>query len=559
MVEERTHPSATGIVPWPDEYVEHYVARGYWENVGLAEHIFSGRAESDTVCLVDGEIRMSYRELQERVDGAAYRLYTLGLRPDDRVVFQLPNCWEFVVLSVACFRLGVVPVMALPAHRHHEVTSVAHLTEAKALIVPDAIRDFEHQAMAEEVAAKTPSVELVMVAGADVRENNVDVRALCEPVSDVGKTRAALDPMAPKGGAAALFLLSGGTTGVPKVIPRTHNDYAYMAKRAAEICLTSPETVYLAVHPLAHGFTMAGPGALGTLMSGGRVVINSSPDPEKAFAAIAAEAVTMTTLVPASIQKWIECRKQDSRFDLSSLRLVQVGGSRLHREVAQEVAPVLVCELQQAYGMSEGLFCLTRPGDPEDIVYNTQGRPICRDDELVLVDSRDEPVCEGEPGLLLTRGPYTPRGYYRASAQTEASFTVGGWYRTGDIARIRADGNIIVEGRSKDVINRGGEKIAAGELEKIVGLLDGINEVAAIGMSDDVLGERVCLYVIPTPGKEVTLAIIHEWLEKYGVAPYKFPEELVLVENLPTTSIGKIDKNALREDLRATREAPVMY
>lgn len=537
-----TQHSRLGMVPWPDEDGAQYVAKGYWEGRGLAEYLYDESIAEDATCLIDGQMRMSYRDLRARVDGAARHLHGLGLRADDRVVVQLPNCWEFVVLTAACFRLGVLPVMAQPAHRHLEIANMADLTEAKALVVPDTVNDFDHQAMAWKIAASTPSVDHVIVAGGDVWADSIDLRAICEPISNADE----LDKTAPNADAAALFLLSGGTTGRPKLIPRTHNDYAYMVKRAAEICRIGPDTVYLAVHPVAHGFTMAGPGILGTLISGGRVVIARSPAPERAFAAIEAERVTMTSLVPASVRRWLEHRESDRRHDLSSLRLVQVGGARFSPEVARRVPPTFGCALQQAYGMSEGLFCLTRPGDSPEVAYHTQGRPICPDDELLLVDDYGAPVASGEQGLLLTRGPYTPRGYYRAAELNAEAFAPGGWYRTGDLVRLRPDGNLVVEGRTKDVINRGGEKISAEELEEIIEQFDGVRMVAAVGMPDPLLGERVSIYVVPVSGKEITLDGIRTSLEQVGLARYKIPEQLVLVDELPTTALGKTDKKALR-------------
>src|SRR5262249_36775763 len=256
--------------------------------------------------------------------GAAVRLRALGLRADDRIVLQLPNCWEFVVLTVACLRLGAIPVMALPAHRHQEIAAVTETAEAVAIVVPDTGKGFDHQAMAWEIAADSTTVEQVLVLGAGVRGDSVDVRALCAPADDAAAARNELDAAAPDGRAVATILLSGGTTGLPKLIARTHNDYGYMARRAAEVCGVGRGAVYLAVLPLGHGFPMSGPGVLGTLMVGGRVVVASSPAPERAFAAIEREKVTITSVVPAAVQRWLEHREADPRHDLSSLHLLQV-------------------------------------------------------------------------------------------------------------------------------------------------------------------------------------------------------------------------------------------
>ncbi|GAA2601522.1 AMP-binding protein [Actinomadura fulvescens] len=549
MATTTREPSSAGTVPWPAEAAARYTAEGYWEGRSLGEHLYTAAdAAPEAICLVDGERRLSFREFTERADGAAVRLRALGLRADDRVVVQLPNCWELVVVTVACFRLGVIPVMALPANRRREISAVAALAQARALIVPDALKGFDHQAMAWEVAAETAAVEHVLVAGPGVRGAGVDLRALCEPAADPAAARRELDDHAPEGAAVATVLLSGGTTGLPKLIARTHNDYAYMIKRAARLCGFGPDTVLLAVLPLGHGFPMAGPGVLGTLLSGGRVVLAPSPAPERAFAAIERERITVTSLVPAAVQRWLEYRATGpgAGTDLGSLRLLQSGGARLPDPVAREVGPALGCTLQQVYGMSEGLLCFTRPDDPEHVVCRTQGRPICPDDELLIVDEQGEPVAPGQPGTLLTRGPYTPRGYYRGGELNGHAFVGDGWYRTGDIVSLRPDGNLIVQGRDKDVINRGGEKIAAEEVEEFAYQVDGVRRAAAVALPDPELGERVCLCVVVRPGTSITLADVRALMERAGVARFKLPERLVVVDELPTTNVGKIDKRALR-------------
>lgn len=547
---ETREPSRAMVVPWPDDAVARYVAQGYWDGRPMTRDICAAAdATPEAICLVDGDLRISYQELLQRVDGAATRLRAIGLRPGDRIIIQLPNSSEFVFLTLACLRAGVAPVMALPAHRRHEISALAALTEARAIAVPRTHKGFDHEAMAWAIAADTPSVEHVLVTGTGARHDSVDLRALCQPADDGPAARQELDATEPDGTAVAMFLLSGGTTGLPKLIPRTHNDYTYMAKRSAELCGFGPDTVYLAVLPLAHGYPMSGPGILGTLIRGGRIVVAPSPAPERAFALIEQEAVTVTSLVPAAVHRWLEHRTAHPDTDLSSLNLVQVAGSRLSDHTAEQVTPVLGCTLQQVYGMAEGLLCFTRPDDPDEVICHTQGRPICPDDELRLVDEEGRPVPAGEPGILLTRGPYTTRGYYRGGELNIRAFVGDGWYRTGDIVRQRPDGNLVIEGRDKDLINRGGEKISAEEVENFAYQVAGVSLAAAVAMPDVELGERVCLYVVPYPDQTVDLEEVHEVMLRAGVARFKLPERLVLAASLPSTPIGKIDKRALRADI----------
>ncbi|MFC4146122.1 (2,3-dihydroxybenzoyl)adenylate synthase [Micromonospora mangrovi] len=534
---ERT---TAGMVPWPDDFAARYTERGYWEGRPVHAYLRDAvAADPAAVCLVDRELRLSFQDFWSRAEGVAARLYDLGLRPDDRVILQLPNCWQFLVAAVGCLRLGVVPVLSLLGHRKQEVTAVAAHAEASAIITVGVVKDFDHEALAHEVAATSPTLRHVIVLdGRNPASHDLD--AFCVPPV------RPMPPVAePDGTAAALFLLSGGTTGAPKLIARTHNDYSYLVRQAARVCRLGADAAYLAVLPLGHGFPLTA--ALGAMFSGGRVVIAASPQPEYAFDVVAAERVTFTSLVPAVAQRWLEYRGTRHDHDLSSLQLVQVSGSRLPDEIASRITPVLGCTLQNGYGMGEGLMCLTRPDDPADVVCRTQGRPICPDDELRIVRENGEPAAEGEAGILLTRGPYTPRGYYRAPETNATAFLGDGWYNTGDIVRIRADGNLIVEGRQKDVINRGGEKISAEEIENFAYRLDA-RLAAAVAMPDRELGERICLYVV---GGRFDLDRLRDTMRAAGVATFKLPERLEHVDALPFTAVGKVDKKALRADIAA--------
>jgi 2,3-dihydroxybenzoate-AMP ligase len=544
-----TSRSVAGTVPWPADAVARYVSEGYWEGLPLAAPVYAAAdADPDAVALVDGTTRLTYRELTERADGAALRLRELGLRPDDRIVVQLPNCWEFVVLTLACLRLGVVPVLALAAHRRHEMSSVTDLAQARAIAVADSVRDFDHQAMAYEIAAGSPTVAHVLVAGTALRPSSVDIRALCRPAWDPTAARKELDEAAPDSRDIALMLLSGGTTGTPKLIARAHDDYGCYVRRTAEVCRFGTDTVSLAVLPLGHSLPLGT--TLAALRTGGRVVIGSSPAPATVFETVARERVTATAAVPAVVARWLEYRDAHPHHDLRSLDLLLVGGSRLADEVAARIVPTLAGTLQQGYGMAEGLVCLTRLDDPDEVVHHTQGRPICAADEIRIVDGNGRPVPPGTPGVLLTRGPCTPRGYYRAAEYNARAF-VDGWLYTGDIVRERPDGNLVVEGRDKDMINRAGEKVSAEEVESFAYQVEGVTLAAAVAMPDPDLGERVCLFVVPRPGATVNLADIQAVMLRAGVARFKLPERLVVVESLPSKGIGKIDKKALRASLGA--------
>ncbi|MGH3712015.1 MAG: (2,3-dihydroxybenzoyl)adenylate synthase [Micromonosporaceae bacterium] len=539
-----------GVVPWPDDIAAEYAAAGYWRGRPLGDHLWDWADQyADRVAVVDGELRLTYRELAERADLLAERLLEIGLKPGETILTQLPNGWEFVAYTLACFRIGVAPVMALLPHRRHELSHLARHAGAAAIAVPGTWRDFDHLGMARQVAAQAPTVRELLVLGGG--EDAHDLRKLLTAEADpslAADRRKRLDALAPAASDPALFLLSGGTTGLPKLITRTHNDYEYNARCSGEVCQFDADTVYLVVLPAAHNFPLGCPGILGTLRVGGRVVLLPSPHPETALATIAAARVTVTAAVPAVAQKWLDTVAADpDRYDLSSLRTLQVGGARLAPEVAKTVTPLLGCRLQQVFGMAEGLLNYTRHYDPEDAVIHTQGRPISPADEIRIVDEAGDPVPVGEAGELLTRGPYTPRGYFRAPEHNATSFTEDGWYRTGDIVRLHASGNLMVEGRSKDQINVAGEKISAEEVENVIYTLPQVARVAAVAMPDRDAGERVCACVVLHPGGSLTLDEIAAAFVAGEVAKFKIPYRLELLDSLPLTNVGKVNKKALRE------------
>jgi 2,3-dihydroxybenzoate-AMP ligase len=536
-----------GFIPWPEEVAQRYRAAGYWRGRPLGDYLHEwSDAYGDREAVTDETTHLSYRQLAEMADACAGRLLDAGLAPGGTVLVQLPNSWEFVVLTLACLRAGIAPVMALPAHRGHELRYLARHAEVAAIAVPDRIGEFEHRALGREILNTTPSARLLLVTGGATAEDELDLQRLTRPATDPAAARERLDALRVASSDVAVLLLSGGTTGLPKLIARTHDDYEYNARHSAEICGFGPETVYLAALPASHNFPLACPGILGTLMVGGRVLLTRSPDADRVLPLMAAEGVTATAVVPALAQRWIEAVASGQHPAPPTLRLLQVGGARLAPEVAQRVEPVLGATLQQVFGMAEGLLNYTRLNDSSEIKLETQGRPLCPDDEILIVDATHTPVKPGEMGALLTRGPYTPRGYYRATTHNAHAFTPEGWYRTGDIVRLHPSGNLIVEGRDKDLINRGGEKISAEEIENLIYRLPGVARVAAVAVPDPALGERVCAVIVPEPEHLITLEIIREALTNMEVARYKLPECLVLLNELPHTKIGKIDKNALR-------------
>jgi 2,3-dihydroxybenzoate-AMP ligase len=536
--------TATGAVTaWPATAAAWYRAAGYWtgETFSAALRRWARRSDGD-VAVVDRDRRVTYAELDARADRLAAGLHAHGVRRGDRVVVQLPNSAAFVETVCGLFRLGAVPVFALPAHRESEIGYFCAHSEAVALVIPDVHEGYDHRLLAAVVGVRD-----VFVAGDPGELANGT--ALSE-VDDEPVELPEADPSA-----LGLLQLSGGSTGVPKLIPRTADDYLYSVRASNEICGVDARTVYLCALPAGHNFTLSSPGILGVLEGGGTVVMCPRPDPATAFALIAAHRVTLAALVPPLALLWLDAAARTATADLTSLQVLQVGGAKLSTEAARRVAPTLGCRLQQVFGMAEGLVNYTRFDDPDDIVETTQGRPISPDDEVRVVDDSDVDVPDGETGHLLIRGPYTIRGYYRADAHNATAFTADGFYRTGDLVRRLPSGHLIVTGRAKDQINRGGEKIAAEEIENHLLAHPGVLDAAVVPVPDAYLGERTYAFVVPREGVDrPTPAQLRAFVRSRGLAGYKVPDKVALVDAFPVTGVGKVSRNALRAALRAHLE-----
>lgn len=526
---------------WPAEHAARYRERGYWRGETFRT-VLAARVASrgDALAVIGDDQRWTYAELSKRADVAAAGFLALGLQPGERVLVQLPNIPEFFSVVFGLFRAGLIPVFGLPAHRLTEIAHFARKAEASAYVVADRHDGFDYRALARSVVAEAPSVRHVVVVG-----DPGDHLSFSSFVPDPER----LPSVDASPSDVALIQISGGSTGLSKLIPRTHDDYLYSIWASNEICWLESESVYLAALPVAHNFPMSSPGVFGALYAGARVVLSRAPDPATAFALIERERVTITGLVPPLALLWLQAAPK-KQHDLSSLRVLQVGGAKFMPEAARRVRPVLGCTLQQVFGMAEGLVNYTRLDDPEEIVTETQGRPISPDDEVLVVDDDGHVVPEGETGNLLTRGPYTIRAYHDEASANARAFTEDGFYRTGDVVRRLPGGYLVVEGRATDHINRAGEKISAEEIENHLLAHPQVFDAAVVSVPDDFLGERSCAFIIPN-GESPKAAAVKGWMRGRDLAPFKIPDQIVFVADFATTAVGKISRKELRAMLRA--------
>ena len=525
---------------WPEELAQQYRAKGYWRGEPLTA-MLARQCElaPDAEAILCGERRFSYCELDATSSRLAGRLARHGLGVGDTALVQLPNVAEFYLVFFALLKAGIAPVNALFSHNRLELASYAEQIRPRLFIGSLAHPLF---------ASGDRHSDLLLGIGAELVLLDGDG-------GELGLTRwlAQLDESEPvkcgptPADEVAFFQLSGGSTGTPKLIPRTHDDYFYSVRRSNEICELGPHTRYLCALPAPHNFPLSSPGALGVFEAGGAVVLAQDPSPISCFPLIARHKINLCSLVPPAVSLWLQAAESDPsvRSQIESLALLQVGGAKLAEAVARKITPLLGCRLQQVFGMAEGLVNYTRLDDPDDKVIHTQGHPMSPDDEVRVLDEEGNPVAPGQPGALHTRGPYTFRGYYQSPTHNARVFDADGFYCSGDLVVQDADGYLTVVGRLKDQINRGGEKIAAEEVENQLLHHPAITQAALVSMPDSAMGEKSCAFIVSTDPALKPLAL-RKFLRERGVADFKLPDRFETLDALPMTAVGKIDKQGLR-------------
>ena len=534
-----------GVVPYPAEDAARYRRLGYWEDRPLGDafqECFARHGPRPAV-ISPGEL-WTFSELAEGTERLALNLLDLGIGPRSPVVVQLPNCVEFVLLYFALERLGAIPLLALPGHREHEIGHYVDFIGAEAYAAPPRLGDLDCLGLSRELRRTAPRLRLMLTQGeVPAEEGVVGIRELLsrEPRSaPAALRRLQIDP-----GDPCAFQLSGGTTGIPKVIPRTHNDYLYNSRLIAGVNDIRATDRLLVAAPIGHNFPLASPGIQGFFLNGAAAVLAPSARAEVALPLIERHGVTHLEVVPAMILAWLADGGL-TRHRLDSVRVVNSGGQKFQPETKRRTeAAFPSARVQEVFGMAEGLLMITRLDDPDEVRWETAGRPICPDDEVRLVGEDGLDVADGEIGELICRGPYTLRGYYRAPEANRRSFTPEGFYCSGDLLRRHPSGNYVVEGRKKDLVNRGGEKISAEEVEDMLLRHPKVANVACVAMPDPILGERMCAFVQPLGPGGPSLEELTSLLRERGLARFKHPERLELVAQLPLSPFGKVQKSVL--------------
>jgi len=545
--------------PWPEQFAKEYLRLGYWKIESLVDLLEArARAVPERVFVTDVRGELSYGDIDNLAARVALHLLRLGLKRRDIVLLQFPNVREFIIAFFALQKIGVIPVMCLPHHRARELSYFAELTGASAYLFPQRFRNFNYLPMAREIQATNPNLRhlLALGEGSEPGVCYLDPWIAADP--QLSNAAHELAQQRPDPFEVAFMLLSGGTTGVPKLIPRTHVDYLCNATECAKVLNWGANTAFMVALPAAHNFPLGAPGMLAALVAGGRVAISASTEAETIFEAIDQQKPTFLGVTPALLITLLNS-PQRQKYRLDSLRYIYAGGQKMLPELVQRTRNAWpFARPGQAFGMAEGLTNLSRPDDPWTDILETQGRPVSTADEIRIIGDGEEDLPAGAVGELITRGPYTIRGYYRSGEYNRQTFTADGFYRTGDMVRLHPSGNLVVEGRKKDLINRGGEKISAEEIENLILGHEKIHMAAVVAMPDAVMGERSCAFVTLRSGESLSLAELTSFLQGKQIAKFKLPERLEIVDSLPLSGMGKVSKKDLREIISAKLKTEVV-
>ena len=541
-----------GVVPYPPEVAARYRAAGLWQPGSIPQRLREvAAANAPRRAVVTASGTLSYADLDARTDAVAAGLLALGLRPGERVLLQVTNSQAAILLWYGLLKAGLIPVCTLAIHRRHEIAEIGRQTGAVAHVIQADFGGYDLAGLAEQMRAERPELRLVISAGAAAGGPYPRVEDLADrPVSEAERARLLAMAAGLRDDDVAVLQLSGGTTGVPKVIPRLHAEYWYNAWATSRWWGHGPDSLLAMALPFVHNAGLSN--ALHAAHAVGGAILLGLPPAGVILPLMAEHGATWTLTSPGLAAEYLK----HPGFDAAVARLdsMMLSAARVPQGVFDALTARGV-HVTQAFGMTEGLFSFTPRDASPAVRAQTLGRPISPHDEIrVLVPGRDEEVPPGEAGELAARGPYTIRGYLDAPGRNAEAFTADGFYRSGDLVRLAGIGGerwLVLAGRVKDLINRGGEKINAEEIEGLLSRHPGVREVAVVAMPDERLGERACAYVVAAdPEQPPGLADLTQHLDDLGVAKYKWPERVEVIGELPRTAIGKVTKAALRTDVR---------
>ena len=543
-----------GWVPYTEEECARYTKNGYWHNLTTLE-LFKRNARRfpNKLAFADETSEVTWQEFLPRIDRLAIHFLKMGLGNGDFVVLDMMNTIESMYVTFALGRIGAIPIMCLPRHRRAEVQHEAMHHEAKGFVMPVGEK-FDYVGMVEEFKDEVPTAKIFLTVGGKAPKGWTAIEDLMKDEVEKEYSPDYLDQFAPLPDDIFVEHLSGGTTGIPKGIPRTYNDQIVQWDYVGRTMGFNDESVPLVVLPVLHNAPMIG--LYGpAIFRGATTIFCKSPRPEDMFALIQKYRVTMVWMIPIQMTFWQEAFDNKMKeYDLSSLRMLIGSAEKVRPELVKWVLEDLNVEFINCFGMAEGPIIQTRWDNDADVQMNTVGTPIIIDPDAVfrLVDDEGKDVAPGEIGEMISRGPLTFKGYFRAEEGNKTAFDADGFMYSGDLMSQRPDGRYVVEGRKKDMIKRAGENVYPCIIEDKLAEMPGVAFCAVIGMPDQKLGEKLCAFIQPLLGISITFADVNAYCNKIGMSVFEFPERVEVVSGWPLTAIYKINKRLLRAHITAT-------
>ena len=498
---------------------------GQWINESIKTH-------SKKTAIVDGRTRITYADLGIQINHYSSYFFQRGIRKGHKVVVQLNNTKEYVFSVLALIQIGAIPVLANYVLRDKEITGIIERSAAIAYVYPEEALGFSYKNMAERVKKRNGQL-LFVTSVSEIEMSSFNDRKITLATSKLTDI--------------AVLMLSGGTTGIPKIVPLSHEMIYWHIKCYIDKFGFDEDSVYLGILPFTHKFAFYSPGLLNSLFVGGTVVMCKTGSYDEIFPLIEREKVTITGIVPSLARMWLEVLSWDNSFNLSSLKRIVIGGALVEKELIKDMVKQFPCDIHIGYGATEGIIMYNVFNRNSSRINNGYKYLISGYEDVKIVDSEEKTVEIGQPGEIVIKGPYTIKEYFNVDDNTGEKFTHDGFYRTGDKAIFNQSGEYEIIGRIVDQINRVGEKINPQEIESYLCECVGVKEAVVVGVKDELLGERICAFVIPDKMKEITNgAELKRDLEAKGIARYKLPDQILLTDSFPVTPINKIDKERLR-------------
>ena len=530
--------------PHPDDEALDYRRGGYWPSIAIGDAFSATCARlPEKTALVDGDRRLTFAEWHDAITRVAARLRELGVRAGDVVAYQLPNWWEAAVVFLAAARAGAVVNPVLPIFRERELRFILGQSRARVLIAPARFRERDYPAEIAALRRELPALEHVVIARGDPLAGMSSFDALLDAAPDAAPVR--VDP-----GALLMLMYTSGTTAEPKGVLHTHDTLTAEVSSLQRVHALGPADATLMPSPLTH-ISGVVHGILTPALLGTSAVLMERWDPALGLELIARERVTYMVGAPTFLRDLAD-HPQRTLFDLGSLRLFSCGGAEVSADLIRRARRSLGCVAKRVYGSTEfPTITTTDAADADTMGIETEGRPI-EPVRLRIADTEGTPVATGVDGEVQARGPERFVGYTDAALTAEA-FTADGWFRTGDLGRVDADGYLRITGRIKDIVVRKGEKFSAREIEELIARHPAVAEVAIIALPDRISGEIACAAVSLRPGSSLTLGELTSFLAAAGLARQKFPERLEIMAELPHTESGKVHKATIREMIVAKK------